>query len=161
MKKARDMMNLPVIDLKSGTMVGRIKEIQTMNPKKITGFYLSTSDQGILYLPIELVQKIGRDSVLIDLNSAKELIAPIEALPEEIFSPGKIVMTSSGVNLGTIEDLIIEEDQGQIVGYEISDGYVKDLLVGRKVIELDRVLTQGNDALIIDDRYGEQEESKG
>jgi uncharacterized protein YrrD len=63
----------------------------------------------------------------------------------------RVVLTSSGEVLGQVSDLLIEEDLGNISGYEVSDGYLKDVMLGRKVIATSDILTWGIDTVIVRD----------
>jgi len=63
----------------------------------------------------------------------------------------RAVFTSSGEVLGQVSDLLIEEKEGHIWGYEVTDGYLKDVFLGRKVITTADILTWGKDTVIVKD----------
>lgn len=152
MKRGREIRNLPVIDVESGDHLGVVQELKMGRDYQVEGLYYISPEQESLYLPLNKVIQIGRDAVLAEGNA----VLPKEVHPpdlEEVQYEGSWVMTDSGKSLGTVEDIVIEEEQGKIVGYEISDGYLKDLLTGRKMIAVSDVLTFGNDTVIVKENY--------
>jgi uncharacterized protein YrrD len=62
------------------------------------------------------------------------------------------VMTTKVEVLGVLTDVLLEETAGNILGYELSDGYFNDLLRGRKVIPTANIITWGKDTVIVDER---------
>jgi len=50
---------------------------------------------------------------------------------------GKMVLSSRGDTLGIVRDLLIDTDSGIINAYELSEGYIDDIIKGRHIIELD------------------------
>jgi uncharacterized protein YrrD len=150
MKKGRDLVNLPVIDLSSGRLVGKVKEILIGDQYFIKGFVVITDKNTRHNVAIQEVQSIGRDAVL--LHSWREH-SPESAFLEEPSRDysGSLVLTSTGRSLGTIQDVVLQEDGHVVAGFEVSDGYLKDLLMGRTVVAAEDVLTYGNGAVIVND----------
>ena len=50
---------------------------------------------------------------------------------------GKIVLSSRSETLGIIRDLLIDTNSGIIKAYELSEGYIDDILTGRHIVELE------------------------
>jgi uncharacterized protein YrrD len=95
---------------------------------------------------LELVQKMGSDAVLIDEEAKAEFSddgCGIKSLK------GCSVISSEGKDLGTVEDLIMEVQDGRVLGWEISDGLVQDLVEGRRVLPVGSVITCGLDRFIV------------
>lgn len=66
------------------------------------------------------------------------MIKPIKSIPalkktvsEKRDIRGLRVEYEDGRSIGVIQDLILDENTGEITGYEISDGVIEDLLKGR------------------------------
>lgn len=62
---------------------------------------------------------------------------------------GMPVITANGKQLGILEEVYFDEVQGKIVGYELSDGFVNDVLDGRQVIRHPDQLLFGEDAFVV------------
>ena len=157
MKKGREFRNKPVIEAASGMLLGYVKDIKYGQENlKLEGIYSTSLTGELLYIPFENIGSLGRDAVLVDawyLSEQNEEVINQEA--HEL--TGTAVITLSGQNIGTIEDVVIEEKDGSIVGYEITDGYLKDLLVGRRIVSSGYVLTSGADTVILLDNGIKQE----
>ncbi|MBZ4652821.1 MAG: hypothetical protein JG781_159 [Peptococcaceae bacterium] len=149
MKKGRELKNLPVIEVSSGQLLGYVREIEVKENSRLSGLYVTSLSNEICYVPWDNIASIGRDAIFI---KSKEENQKVESVPvEKTAYCGSWVMSASGKNLGTIEDIVIEESSGNVVGYEISDGYLKDFLMGRSVIAQADVVTYGDDVFIVAD----------
>ncbi len=149
MFKGRDIIGLSVVDKATGKDCGAIDDlILDLEQGKVTA--LSVKSVGWLtssrVVPLELVQKMGSDAVLID-EEAKAAQSDdgcgIKSLK------GCSVISSEGKDLGTVEDLIMEVQDGRVLGWEISDGLVQDLVEGRRVLPVGSVITCGLDRFIV------------
>lgn len=149
MKKGREFRNLPVIEISSGQLLGYVSEIEIKENSMLSGLYVTTLNNEICFVPWDNIASIGRDAIF---SKSDEKNRKVDSVPMEKNNYcGPWVMTASGKNLGTIEDIVIEESNGNVVGYEISDGYLKDFLVGRSVIARADVVTYGDDVFIVAD----------
>lgn len=148
MKKGRQIKNLPVINIINGIILGNVLDLKIGDNHKIEGIYLQTPDNRSGFVPLQAISSMGRDAVLV--NSTVEQTAGDIALEKAGFN-GSWVMSSAGKSLGYVDDIVIEEKDGSIIGYEVSDGYIKDMLVGRKVVYTADILTYGKDAVIVED----------
>ena len=157
MKKGREFRNKPVIEAASGKLLGYVKDIKSgQDNMRIEGIYSMSLADELLYIPFENICSLGRDAVLVESwpltgQNEGEICQGVNELT------GIPVITLSGQSLGTIEDVVIEEKDGSIIGYEITDGYLKDLLVGRRIVSSGYVLTSGADAVILLDNGIKQE----
>lgn len=150
MKRGRDLINLPVIDADSGKHLGTVRELVLERDHRVRGLIFISPAQETLYLPLNGAVQIGRDAVLARSRAVAARQEDHADRPQ-IRCAGSWVMTDSGVTLGTVEDIIFEEEQGKIVGLEVSDGYVKDLLTGRRILAVDAIRTFGGETLIVNE----------
>lgn len=99
----------------------------------------------------------GEDAVFIADES--QIVTEKRQLMQRAFCAGVIqlrdmpVVTVTGLQLGRVSDVYIYPLQGtQIVGYELTDGFVSDLMEGRKWLKTpsdpDAILL-GEDAIIV------------
>lgn len=151
MKKGRDLWNKPVIDVNSGKQLGYVCDIEfdEEDERKIAGVYSGSKTEVSYYIPLQSISSMGRDAVLV---SGWVAVSP-GTLKHQIKKrySGTQVMTSLGQNIGTVEDIVIEEKEGSIMGYEVSDGLIKDMVLGRKIISTEDILTYGEENIIVAD----------
>lgn len=161
MRKGREITGLPVVSLATGEELGFVEDLVwdhrgrrvthiVINQKKINGkqSLVSFAD----------VQSFGEDAVTV----AEEALPDNAAAATENKTSrlaGVPVLTAEGNSLGTLEDLIFTNTEGELLGYEISSGLVGDLVSGRNVLPLDAILTWGEDAVIVSDDLGQRRES--
>jgi len=152
LRKVSDLINLPIIDLTSGSQLATIKDVVLNADHDVLQGFLCEKK----LLPLKKVKSLGKDAVIVetdDLESILEIykdpVSPPVFLPEYII--GTPIMTESGKYLGIIGDILLEESTGKILGYEVSDGLLKDLVSGRSLITIPQIVTYGEDAVIIKD----------
>ena len=152
MKKGRELKNLPVIDVNSGRQLGCIREFELEDNRKIAGIYINSGRDECYYIPLGLISSIGRDAVLVTgwIPASQEELEELKDKTKTRYT-GAQVLTSLGQSIGTIEDIVIEESEGSIMGYEVSDGLFKDMALGRKVIAAADILTYGDETIIVAD----------
>jgi uncharacterized protein YrrD len=151
MKKGREIRNLPVIDFFSGQHLGYVQDFKTAQYDKLQGLYVVSPENEVFYLPLEAIAKLGNDAVLVKSELLKVSTGQTE-WGEDGALTERAVLTSSGEVLGQVADLLIERKEGYICGYEVTDGYLKDVFLGRRVIATTDILTWGKDTVIIKER---------
>lgn len=159
MRKARELVGLPVVDLTGGEQLGEVRDVLFAATGRFHSLLLERG--GLLFaakvLPKTSIHKIGQDAVTTDARSS------IEVLREEMQSlssllegthahfVGKDVLTEAGDLLGTVEDVYLDDNLNTIVGYEISEGFLVDLKEGRKVMRARPNFMIGQDAVLVPD----------
>ncbi|HOQ00174.1 MAG TPA: PRC-barrel domain-containing protein [Acetivibrio clariflavus] len=134
MKKAHDIIGLPIISIHDGIEVGRVKNI-IINAEKRAIEYLII-DSGIQFLSAKIVPTvnvlgIGEYAVTIENESVisyvNEISAAIELLQKNIQVTGTKLLTKKGRLIGEVGDIYVDEDDNcSIVGLEyIHEGKVK------------------------------------
>lgn len=139
-KKGREIQGLSVLDIKTGKYLGEVKDIIYCSMEnKVRGFLLSDNSWlwGARILLYDQVVSIGPDVIMVDgedkIHSTKYHADYKSWYEDRIEVRGCELVSDTGKIVGTIKDLIIDP-YGNIVGYELSDGFVQDLLVGRRTI---------------------------
>lgn len=150
MRKVSDLINLPIIDLTSGSQLAIVKDVVLNADNDVLKGFLCENK----LLPLGKVKSFGKDAVIIESDFLDSILEPFKVpvnppyfLPEYII--GTPIMTESGKYLGTIGDILVEDNIGKILGYEVSDGLLKDLVSGRSFITVPQIITYGEDAVII------------
>ncbi|MFZ5943342.1 MAG: PRC-barrel domain-containing protein [Bacillota bacterium] len=149
-RKASDFVNMPIIDLTSGSQLAKAKNV-VLNAENdaLSGFICENHK----FLPRNKVKNLGKDAIIVEENISSLLekikipLNPPLFLPEYLI--GTPIVTQEGRSIGIVGDILINGDTGQIEGYEVSDGLLKDLVSGRSIISIPQVITYGEDAVVI------------
>ena len=146
MHKINAVIGQNVISLSDGHSIGSVKDVVISDANDSVAA-LVLDEGGLLsasrVVPIDRVHSYGRDAVVVDGDDA---VADATTLPELDVDPrrslsGMKVYSAAGEEVGTIADVYFEEDGG-IVGFEVSGGKVDDLASGRRFLPvegLDRI----------------------
>lgn len=159
MKRASDVIGLPVICIQSGNQIGIIRDIACDPESAVFGFILepkSLMHKGKALLISDL-KAIGEDAVTVYMDEITKDIDKVEEKYHEVLRGlyyseklrGLKVITTNGNELGLVEDVYFDEEVGTIVGYELSEGIVADITEGRKYLPKPDHLTEGKDVLIV------------
>lgn len=150
MRKISDFIKLPIINLTSGSQVAQVDDaVLNADEDSLQGFICEN-----MLLPLKNIKRMGKDAIMIEkdelsllLETIKIPIDPPLFLPEYIMTTP--IVTTGGDYIGTVGDILIEEGSGSILGYEVSDGLLKDLVTGRNIITVPQIITYGEDAVIV------------
>lgn len=149
MRRARDLIGLPVLNLKSGDAMGWIQDVVfDTTTQKVSGMLL---ENGHIFhagkgLPRSTVAAVGKDALTVKDNRVQEIqgIKWSEKVGNQVFTQG-------GEAKGTIQDVFLDDSAENIVGFEVSDGLFSDLIQGRGAILQENVMVDGKDVLIVED----------
>lgn len=150
MRRSREIVGLPVLDLKNGASIGWVKDLVVDSDRNevagilLEGGHIFHSTKGI---PRKAIVNCGKDAVTVQEKTVEELKGT--RWSEKI---GNEVYTQAGDSRGTIEDIFVDDSVEMLVGFEISDGLFADLLHGRGTILRPHVMIDGKDILIVDNQ---------
>jgi len=141
MLKGRELLSLPVVTLKDRTQIGEVKDlIYDYSKNKIIGYLIEPAGwirDGKGFLHGDVVRRED-DCLIINDESVVRKISTIPELKEfqnkKNDLRGLRVEHEDGHIIGVIQDLVVDGETGEILGYEISDGIIQDLLNGRATI---------------------------
>jgi uncharacterized protein YrrD len=102
---------------------------------------------------MKYISSIGKDAVIVDSEDPLLLLDSSTKDWTGILSGqkklrGRPVILSNGCEVGRLENVYFMEEVGTLVGYELSDGWMSDVKVGRKMLKSDIPLVWGEDVLI-------------
>ncbi|GKU75640.1 PRC-barrel domain-containing protein [Paenibacillus sp. L3-i20] len=160
MIKLQGLIGLPVIVIRSGKHVGTVKDAWFDEHWGLNGLILEYAKwfaTSIRVVQWSEILSCGEDAIIIASEEAVIAMKPKQI--GRAFYTGIVklkdfpVVTVQGIQLGLLSDVYIYPFQGtQIVGYELTDGFVSDLMEGRKWLKApsdpDMVLL-GEDAIIV------------
>jgi uncharacterized protein YrrD len=156
MRKGKDIVGKPVIAYDSGEKVETIVDlIFDHYDNRLLGFLI---DEGGWFsnakvLPLDLVQAIGVDAVIIPsqdvIVSSSKYPAIHKILEKNNILNGTRIMTSDGQDLGTLVDFYFDEHTGAIEGYESAGGLFADNYSGRSFVPAPQTLKIGADVTFV------------
>lgn len=158
MRRSRDIVGLPVLDLKSGNSIGWVRDLVLDNEKDevvgvlLEGGHFFRSAKGI---PRKAISTVGKDALTVEEKTVEELKGI--RWSEKV---GNKVYTQGGDARGTIEDVFLDDSMEKLVGFEVSDGLFADLLNGRGTILKPHVMIDGKDILIVDNHVSSLDQFK-
>lgn len=143
--RINDIIDLPIIEKNSGQRICTAKDvIIDAGENRVYALLCSRGfiDRSMEVIPYERVTGVsqnyitisGRDS-MIKLRETR--LNHLRYMRYENIV-GKLVINSREEILGIIRDLLIDADDGRIIAYELSDGYLDDLMRGRKIVQFDK-----------------------
>ncbi len=157
MLKAREIIGLPVISIKTGKRLGTAKDVLLNAQWELTGILLNP---GRMFFPPQIIEQknliaIGEDAITVPGKEAMRRLdrnSPLFSLRfgKKIIT-GMPVMTRSGMQLGRLEDVYLEDPSvNKINGLELTDGFISDLMEGRKCFPLDGEAAIGEETILVD-----------
>ena len=155
MRRAGDLITLPVISQSKGEIIGEVDDIlfdQLNGEIKI----IVIKNKERLYTTVKNLYTIGDDLIVIkDSNllfkydgSNIESYVSINNKKDTLI--GEQVITSDGKEVGMVKDMIVDESKYKMAGYELSGGIFNDLLKGRNILPIENKIVKGEDAVILE-----------
>jgi uncharacterized protein YrrD len=155
-RKARDLIGLPVLAVDSGKLVGHAKDLLIDEGWQIKGVVLEAKHwfNSSRYIEGSDIIACGEDAITIPNEKAIRSLDDQDHLLFFMNGIHKVkglpVITIGGQQLGILEDVYLKKDWGkQIVGYEISEGFISDVKNGRKWLPMPEQAVKGEDAIIV------------
>lgn len=141
MLKGRELLSLPVVTLKDRKQIGEVKDlIYDHAGNRVIGYLVEAGGwlrDGKGFLHTDIVRRED-DCLIVNDELVVRNLSTIPELAEFIHNKHDIrglrVEHEDGHALGVIQDLVVDGETGEIMGYEVSDGIIQDLLDGRLTI---------------------------
>lgn len=154
MYKVNDLLGREVFNQDTGEKLASVEEVVIDDAARrvvalLVGGGLLRSPRVVRWISVANVADVVAvrgEGTLGDLDSDPEVSA-VRRRSHEV--EGREVITEGGEKVGEVSDLFIS-DSGDMLGYEIKDGLVKDLM-GRKFLPVEKVRSVGEDAIIAAD----------
>lgn len=155
MYKANDVIGLPVLDLEAGEERGVVRDVLFDEDLTFQGLLIEVKAmfRRGRFIPTHSIHAIGHDYVTI---ADEEMMLPIQGIDHlngvktgPIKMMGKPLITANGHRLGQVEDIYFQTEFGAIVGYELSDGLLTDIMEGRKAVKHVERTKIGEDAVVL------------
>lgn len=156
MVRSRRLLGLPVIDIENGRSVGRVSRI-ILDPRarRVSAFVVASGRWPAEDHVLEWGHARGVGQAAITIRGSHLLARPA-ALPElqpllrrPLRLYGTRVLTEDGEFLGTVEELIIDAQSGEVTQIILSPNGLAQRLRGHPTLEADAVLVMGEDAMVV------------
>lgn len=158
-KRSTSFIGMPIYTLEQGKQIGNVKDVVYDGERsKLIAFTLEepgliSPDRRILVF--DKVESIGRDAIMIENESVliaeKDYPEETRQLSQKGSALGKKVITHGGNILGNISDIVIDEETGRAVSFEVSGGIARDIGAGRNYVAAPEVVNIGEDAIVVPD----------
>ncbi|MEF2248281.1 MULTISPECIES: PRC-barrel domain-containing protein [unclassified Paenibacillus] len=160
MIKLQQLIGLSVFVMHSGKRIGTVKDAWFDEHWQLNGIIIDFASwfaTSLKVVPWSEVLSCGEDVVLISSEKAIVRMKSNQIMRAFYTGVTKLkdlpVVTVQGMQLGRVSDVYFYPFQGtQIVGYELTDGFVSDLMEGRRWLKAPSDKEQimlGEDAIIV------------
>lgn len=142
-KRLSSTLGLPAVSAVNGKKLGNIVDVVFVAGQSgILGLVILASALfgKKIYVQFGSVRIIGEHAVILELEGDERIIAKnsAKAPREGVLYGSRIlglrIMGDNGVELGSVSDLILNIDEGRLEGYEVSKGFIDDLVDGRSIL---------------------------
>ena len=158
MRKGHSITGLQVLALDSAADMGHVLDLVfDHDADECLGILLRENSMfhAAQVVPWSEIRVIGKDAVMIE--SEHSVIAPgddarLRAVMErDTHLSGTKILTETGDELGSFDDIYLDESTGRVIGYETSGGLVSDTMSGKRFIPAEKTgeLHVGNDVLMV------------
>ena len=155
--KLQEMIGLAVFDVEDGKQVGKIQDFIVSDDWKIEGIELE--NKGLFTNHVKIVQwqdivAYGEDAVMIRNQQAVRKTGADDIKHTYLLGQSQLkemsVLTEEGLLLGRVSDVYFDQELGNtIIGIEITDGFVSDLIEGRKWLPCTSDMSIGESAIMV------------
>lgn len=162
MRKGSDIMGLKVISRELNAddhaNLGTVKDLLfDHETDQLLGLLISEKELfGLIdaqVVPWHEVVSIGADAVIVQSPNSKIAAHADPRISAIVDRPtvvsGTKIYTTDGRDLGTFADLYLDEKTGQVVGYEISGGFVSDTMSGKRFIPASPDISISKDVALV------------
>jgi uncharacterized protein YrrD len=166
MIRATTLRGRSIVDLDSATKLGQLDDL-ALDPEgqRVAGLVVTQGppllgDRHERLLPAASVHAVGPDALTVRAGTDAAADAALAGLPRLTRITGHKAVTHSGRLLGVIDDVLIDPQDGRIVGYTLSDhgpaGRLEGLFAGRHTepgayIRADAEVRVGQDLIVVPD----------
>lgn len=132
MIRATELGRRAVVDVDAAEKLGKVDRI-VLDPdaRRVAGFIVSRGNSFLgggdpLVLSAETVHAIGPDAITVHRAAAGSAAGDFGGLPRVSDMIGRKVVSDQGRVLGTVDDVLIDEADGRIIGYALADAQLDD-----------------------------------
>lgn len=167
MEKSSQIIGLPVLCGDSGKKLGIVKDIvYCPSSKEVKGIILENTGwrMGKRLIFFDSIKSFGNSAVIV---SGPACAMPLRKARGDgrLKNKGEIlglrVYSKKGEDMGVVKDVLFDPKTGIVEGVEVSDGYIQDIVQGRRIMPLFGKVEFGDEAMLVDKDAVEEAESTG
>ncbi len=152
-----ELKDKPIVSMVDGKIIAKVKDL-LVDPDTRTISAILFEEGGILsrqarLIPSQAVRVWGVDVILITSADAvvpkEQLECSQRCLTVGTQLKGRVIMSQDGKQIGELNDVVID-DQGVVVGYDLSKVSIEGPVAKSKRIGVDATHALGPDVLVID-----------
>lgn len=158
-------MIIKVADLKKadvtsqqGDKLSKIKHIlYDPSEKRVIAFL--TSEPNLMtdakLIQMENIEEMSSNAIIVDTKDAEKKASSIGDAVSKLSKDTKLrlnkgkIISDDATEFGDVSDVFIESDTGQVIGFEVSQGKVKDIPEGKKTMKITEIVSVGEDAIVV------------
>ena len=159
MIKIQELIGKPIVTLNRGEIIGKAKDV-LIDPStfEIAALVLPASSmfsKETMVVPRPVIHILGRDVILVKSNEATVRddtlrgVASLLAVTKQM--KGRQIATEKGTKVGILNDILVDDD-GKIVGYDLSRVFIKGPIAESKRIPFRVTRSIGPDLIIVDSK---------
>jgi uncharacterized protein YrrD len=147
MRRRTELAGLPVVEIDSGKVRGKVKDLDfDLDKGRVRGIIVvSGRTEG--FIPFDQIYHVGAAAVTVGVEAQ---ILPLERHSDP-FPLGKRVFSREGRALGVIDDILFDGESGSVWGYQVTAGLLSDFVEGKKGVALTDELVVGPDSIVVTD----------
>ncbi len=165
MMKGSELVGRAVVDMDAAEKLGKIKEvIVQQDGERIAGFGVAQGENVLgsggtrRTIPASALNAIGPDAIVVHgAGAADHPAAELDALPRMSDVIGHKMVTQTGRLLGSIDDILIDEKDGTVIGFVVGEGMkskLENMFTPHRTtvhgyVRADADLHVGNDLIVV------------
>ncbi len=149
MRCRRDLTGLPVVEVDSGRVRGKVRDVVfNLDRGRVRGLVVSPTAGETGFLPFEQVYKVGVSAVTVGVEAQ---ILPWDGTEGDRAGVplGKRVLSCEGEVLGVVDDVLFDPESGAVWGYQVTRGLLSDLVDGKRGVSLTDEVVVGPDSVVV------------
>ncbi|WP_019639896.1 PRC-barrel domain-containing protein [Paenibacillus fonticola] len=155
--RLQQLIGLAVYNVENGKQVGKVLDVILNEDWTISGIELEGRQMfssSVKAVPWEEIVAYGEDAVMIRNQQAVRKWEAENIQLTFTSGNGKLkelpVLTKDGTMIGYVADVYFEQELGNtITGIEVSDGFLSDLMEGRKLLPYIPGMIKGENAIMV------------
>lgn len=167
MRSARDLIGLPVLDIVTGKKLGSVKDFLVSPVWTIHGLVLDyrTWFGAARFVEWKSICSVGADAITVNSLKSVKKFKRLPGISYLVYGKEKLtglpLISAEGIVMGRVEDVYFSPKMEEsIVGLELSDGFLTDLLEGRRKIPVPSGARRGEEAITVPYSNREEHEQK-
>lgn len=154
MRGARELIGIPVMDLRAGKRIGTVRDILVDRAWRIRGIVLDYKSwfSYARYVEWKDIRAFGADALMIECKACIKKYKDMPGFYYMLYGKSRLrglpLISTEGIQMGHLEDVYFSPKmEDSIIGFELSEGLITDLHEGRRKLPLPEGVERGEDCI--------------